>query len=110
MDRLSGAGDIDGLPYRTFLRTLDNLRTGRANLVRVRKGAHLVKKWKFGSHSGRRGGARALARARVPTALIKFWGRLRSNAVDRYLEEAALTNAEEAIASVMVTSEATIKA
>ena len=48
-------------------------------------------------------------RARVPAALIKLWGRWRSNAVDRYLEEAALENAEEAIAQTMVTSEQRMK-
>ena len=93
------------------MRTLDNLvvRSGRSNVVRVKKGAHFVKKRKFGGRSGRRRGAQALTRAGVPASLIKLWGRWRSNAVDRYLEDAALTHAEETIAGVMVTSEATKK-
>ena len=90
--RLSGAGEQDGLQYRSYLRTLDHLvkKAGRMPMIIVKKGNKLVKKRVFGGHSGRRGGAQALARAKVPTALIKLWGRWRSNAVDRYLEEAAL--------------------
>ena len=109
--RLSGAGDQDGLAYRSYLRTLDHLvkKAGRMPTILVKKGGKLVKKRVFGGHSGRRGGAQALARAKVPTALIKLWGRWRSNAVDRYLEEAALENAEEAIAQTMVTSEQRMK-
>ena len=41
-------------------------------------------------------------RARVPAALIKLWGRWRSDAVDVYGEGAALEHTQEAIAGAMV--------
>ena len=68
-----------------------------------RKGGRLRRKRLYGSHSARRGGAQALARAGVLRDLIKLWGRWRSNAVDVYLEEAALRAAEQTIAEAMVT-------
>ena len=41
----------------------------------------------------------------MPAALIKLWGRWLSNAVDVYLEEAALGHKQEAMAGAMATDE-----
>ena len=80
------------MPYRTYMRTLDNLllRAGFSPHLLIKRGGFTKHKRRFGSHSARRGGAQALARAGVRIDLIKLWGRWKSNAVDRYLEEAAL--------------------
>jgi hypothetical protein len=79
---------VDGkgvrVTYQEFLRGLRN------DLKAVGVEVHDGKKWRYGTHSMRRGGAQMLARCGLESAAVKAYGRWGSDVVEIYVREAPL--------------------
>ena len=92
-----GAG-IPALEVQGYRDGIRSLLTCAGVEVRDEEG-----RWRFGTHSLRRGGAQALARAGWPLELIKFFGRWLSDVIEIYLLDAPMQAMGHMIASTMVT-------